>query len=165
MSNLGNTSGQFLTDQKNDLLDGNGNPTVGESYLDIVEFSLAQEGSSYVGTMKVNGDIPDRIDNSSYFVEWEFMIDADKNFYTNPWAGNTITRNDIGIDHMVRLYVRGTSRATQSYDVSKHTATSINFQVNENELKLIFAPSDIGGSEAFDSIAMTRKSRLIPGSR
>jgi len=155
--NLVNVVGQSLTDANGDLLDKSGNPAVGDPYLDIVEASLVIEGSSYLGTIKLDGDIPSKTNDNSIFIEWDFMIDADKNPSTSPWGYFPLAVNDIGVDYMARLCLLGDNRWGEVYNGPKNSFHEIDFQLNGNEIKLMFSPSDIGGSMSFDFVILVRK--------
>jgi len=152
-----NVVAQSLTDSRGDLLDKNGSPATGEPYLDILEANLVADGSTYVGTIKLDGDIPSKTSDSSIFIEWDFMIDADKNPSTCPWGSWPLVVNDIGVDYMVRLCLIDDNRYGQVYDGRRDSVHYANSQVKGNEIRLTFSPSDIGESTNFDFVVLVRK--------
>jgi hypothetical protein len=83
---LTNATAQSTTDPVGDLLDSDGKPAAGESYLDIIEVSLSQDGNNFVGTIKLSGNVPSKTSDPSVFIEWSLMIDSDRNPDTHPWG-------------------------------------------------------------------------------
>ena len=152
-----NVVGQPITDPSGDFLDKTGKPATGEQYLDIIEANLGVADNNYVGTIKLAGDIPVKTSSSSIFIEWDFMIDADKNPSTAPWGAFPLLVNDIGVDYMVRLCLLDNNRWGQTFDGPKNSFHDITSQVAGNEIKLPFSPSDIGGSTNFDFTILVRK--------
>ena len=77
--NLPNVIAQTFTDPKADLTDKKGNHVPAEEYLDIIESEIIFIDDNYIGTIKLNNDIPSKTEDSSLFIEWDLMIDSDKN--------------------------------------------------------------------------------------
>ena len=146
-----------LTDQEGDLLNKNGKPTVDESYLDIIEANLELVDDNYIGLIRLKGDIPSKTNESDIFVEWDFMIDADKKPSTNPWGHMPLLVNDLGVDYMVRLCLQDDKRWAQIYNGPQNDWFGIDFEISGNEIKLIFTPSEIGGFTNFDFVILVRK--------
>ncbi|MBS7645395.1 hypothetical protein KEJ44_05065 [Candidatus Bathyarchaeota archaeon] len=151
------TIGHPSTDPRGDLLDRNGNPTTGEPYLDIIEISLVIDGDNYVGTITLGGDVPSKAAEPSIFIEWDFMIDADKNPKTSSWGKVPLLINDIGVDYMVRLCLLENDRWGQIYNGPKNSFQGIDYEVDENMIKLTFSPEDVGGSTNFNFVVLVRK--------
>jgi len=149
--------GQSYIDPRGDLLDKNRNPTTGEPYLDIIEITLVSSGSEYVGTIKLDGDVPSKTADPSIFIEWDFMLDTDKNPNTSPWGRAPLLVNDIGVDYMVRLCLLGDDRWGEIYDGLKNSFYGIDSYVADNQIKLTFSPEDIRGSTCFDFVVLVRK--------
>jgi len=146
-----------LTDQEGDLLDKNGKPTVDESYLDIIEANLELVDDNYIGLIKLKGDIPSKTNESDIFVEWDFMIDADRKPSTSPWGHMPLLVNDLGVDYMARLCLQDDKRWAQIYNAPQNDWFGIDFEISGSEIKLIFTPSEIGGFTNFDFIILVRK--------
>ncbi len=114
-------------------------------------------------TITVAGNIPSQLDSST-FIEWDLMIDADRNSVTSPWttgslAGNQMVINGLGPDYMVRYYVMAsTNSGGQIWDgtTRKNSAASVPVQINGNQITLTFSPSDIGGSTDFYFVVLVR---------
>ncbi|MCW4033054.1 MAG: hypothetical protein NWF08_06635, partial [Candidatus Bathyarchaeota archaeon] len=146
-----------LTDQEGDLLNKNGKPTVDESYLDIIEANLELVDDNFIGLIRLKGDIPSKTNESDIFVEWDFMIDADKKSSTSPWGHMPLLVNDLGVDYMVRLCLQDDKRWAQIYNAPQNDWFGIDFEISGSEVKLIFTPSEIDGFTNFDFVVLVRK--------
>jgi hypothetical protein len=146
-----------LTDQEGDLLNKNGKPTVDESYLDIIEANLELVDDNYIGLIRLRGDIPSKTSESDIFVEWDFMIDADKKPSTSPWGHMPLLVNDLGVDYMARLCLQDDKRWAQIYNAPQNDWFGIDFEISGNKIELIFTPSEIGGFTNFDFVILVRK--------
>jgi hypothetical protein len=161
---LANATAQPLTDPTGDLLDSDGKPAVGESYLDIIESSLSQDSNNFVGTIKLNGNVPSKTSDPSVFIEWSLMIDSDRNPSTHPWGLGVeglyswpLTTNDIGVDYMVELCADDSGPWSRIFDGPRDSNRGGNAKVQGNTITLVFSPSDIGGSTNFDYVVLVRK--------
>jgi len=146
-----------LTDQEVDLLDKNGKPTVDESYLDIIEANLELVDDNFIGLIRLSGDIPSKTNESDIFVEWDFMIDADKKPSTSPGGHMPLLVNDLGVDYMVRLCLQDDKRWAQIYNAAQNDWFGIDFEISGSEIELTFTPSEIGGFKNFDFVVLVRK--------
>ncbi len=146
-----------LTDQEGDLLDKNGKPTVDESYLDIVEANLELVDDNFIGLIRLKGNIPSKTNESDIFVEWDFMIDADRKSSTSPCGHMPLFVNDLGVDYMVRLCLQDDTRWAQIYNAPQNDWFGIDSKISGSEIKLIFTPSEIGGFKNFDFVVLVRK--------
>jgi hypothetical protein len=124
-----------LTDQEGDLLDKNGKPTTDESYLDIIEADLELVDDNFVGLIRLKGDIPSKINESDIFVEWDFMIDADKKPSTSPWGHMPLLVNDLGVDYMVRLCLQDDKRWAQIYNAPQNDWFGIDSEISGNTIR------------------------------
>jgi hypothetical protein len=153
---------QPQSDPTGDLLDKFGRPSSGEAFLDIVESELALVGDSFLGTIRLLGDVPSKTESST-FIEWDFMIDADMSNKTRPWSGEDLYSmqllvNGIGVDYLVRLCLLGNDRYAQFYNGPKHKWEAGGpYEVNGNEITLGWLPSLIGGKTEFNFMVLVRR--------
>lgn len=144
-----------FSDPVGDLFDRNGNPISAESYLDIVTYDLSLSGGTYTGKITVNGPIPSSI-SSDTLVEWDFLIDADRNNATSPWRLAIIT-NTIGVDYLVRVTLLGGVHSGQVLGFVPRTTGNLTYKIDNQTVTIEFTSSDIGGSKDFDFVAVVRK--------
>jgi hypothetical protein len=144
-----------ITDPANDLFDKNGNTTTGEAYLDIVSTELLMYDSYYTGKIKVNGDLPTESENSSVFLEWDFLVDSDLNYNTG-WGGWNLMCNDIGPDYLIRLEFMDSQYSATVYFISTNETVLLDFSRNTDTIELTF-PRIPGQPEVFNYVVAARK--------
>ncbi len=142
-----------LPDAEGDFVRGDGEP-----YLDIVEVKLALIEGVYVCAIRLAGDVPSRLDDPELFIEWDLMIDADRDPSTAIWPGNVEFLNDLGVEYMVRLCLKGGDQYAEVFTRSRSGSQRqrIGFHVVGSEIRLLFLPSHIGGAKAFDFLTVAR---------
>ena len=94
---------QTFTDPIGDLFDPQGHPTTGDSYIDIVEVKAALTETTYIAHIKLAGALPTGVSDSSTFIEWDVLIDADQNPATHSWGPWSLIDNGIGVDALARM--------------------------------------------------------------
>jgi len=148
-----------FSDSTNDLFDRQGKPVTAEPYLDIVEARLIQSEAGYLARMKMNGALPSSLSDPSIFIEWDLLIDVDRDQQTHPWGSWPLIDNGIGVDMLVRLTLgpRGEGFKAEVYDLSTRTAKRIEFKVDGATVQFAFPSSLIGNPKAFDYVFAVRK--------
>jgi|GEM_PF-3498187 len=144
-------------DPARDLFDQNGTPAAGEAYLDITAVDIQKSGNQYVMLMQVNGPLPSKTPEKSTYIEWDFMIDADKNPNTGTrWP---LISNDIGYDYLVRLGLYGNHLSHEVLNVKANGAspTNLKYRVIQNVVELTVPESAIGTTSSFNWTAAVRK--------
>jgi hypothetical protein len=151
-------------DPTGDLFDKNNAAVTGESYLDITAVDIQKDGEEYIFLMKLAGDIPAKTPEPDYYIEWDFMIDADENFGTGAtWSlaannlGFELIANNIGYEYVVSLILTNNTYTYQIYDTESYQDSEISGRVIGNVVELTVPASVIGGSEAFDWTAAARE--------
>jgi hypothetical protein len=134
----------------------NGYPASAESYLDIVTYDLSLSDDTYTGTIVVNGPIPSAI-SSDILIEWDFLIDSDRNRATAPWGKLDIITNGIGVDYLARVVLVGSQFSGHAVGYAPKTTKNLTFKLDNQTITIQFTPSDIGGSKDFDFVAAVRK--------
>jgi hypothetical protein len=142
------------TDTTNDLFDKNGTPAVGEAYLDIVAADLSMYDSYYIGRIKLNGDLPVESENSTIFLEWDFLVDADLDAVTGwNWP---LMDNDIGPDYLIRLEFMDSTYLATVYFLSTGSSSELEYTI-EGDTVVITFPRIPGQPEVFNFIVAARK--------
>ena len=151
-------------DPTGDLFDKNDAAVTGESYLDITAVDVQKDGEEYIFLMKLVGDIPAKNPEPDYYIEWDFMIDADENLGTGAtWSlvandlGFELIANDIGYEYVVSLILTNNTYTYQICDTKSYQTSEISGRVIGNVVELTVPASAIGGSEAFDWTAAVRE--------
>lgn len=138
-----------------------GNPVPCEPSGDITQIELVNNGRGYLVTITVAGRIPSQLDSYT-MIEWDLLIDADRNNLTAPWEGaGTATgmwlANGLGVDYMVIYMMNGNSPGSaQIWDGSTKTTHTTPVQINGDEIAMTFLPSDISGSSDFYFLVLVR---------
>ena len=147
-----------LSDPVGDLLDPQGNPTAGESYLDIVEAEVSFEGSSCVVRINVSGPIPASVPES-VFIEWGLLIDADRNRTTRPWGDWFLIDNGLGADVLARVKLGkyGLEGEVITWSAGRAYGLPTDFKVDGTVAEVRFDTSKVGNSSAFDYVIEIRK--------
>lgn len=134
-----------------------------EPYMDIVGSEVSMSGGSYNGTIVVAGNIPSTTNSSSTYIEWDIMIDSDRNTHTNEWCGYPCkgvynsTVNGIGVDYLVRFWMQGLSSGGNIFDgASRKWIDFSSYKVTGNQIQLYWLPGDIGRSNFFDFVILLR---------
>ena len=171
ISNVVGVFAQYQPDPTGDCYWGNlGNGSAEsaapcEPYMDIVGSEVSMSGGSYNGTILFAGNVPSTTNSSSTYIEWDIMIDSDRNAKTNEWCGYPCqgiynsTVNGIGVDYMVRFWMQGLSSGAQIFDGSRSSNRWIDissYKVTGNQIQLYWLPGDIGGSSFFDFVILVR---------
>jgi hypothetical protein len=118
------------------------------AYMEVVSVDMAVSSGSYVGTINVAGTIPSSLGDPNRFLEWDFLIDADRNNLTNPWAPWSLVENDIGADYRLFLGLQGTRLSAAIQDLAHNTYANVKYSVskysaNGTAIQLTFTPSSI----------------------
>lgn len=147
-----------LTDPVADLFDKAGKPNVDEPYIDIVSADLASFDTYYLATIKLNGLLPAKFADTTAFLEWDFLVDADSMSATG-WRWPLIC-NDIGPDYLFRLEIKGESY-TGSYkgtflDIKQNKWGAIEFKIDGDTITLQIPKTIIQG-DSFDYVFAVRK--------
>jgi hypothetical protein len=138
-----------------------GNPVPCEPVGDITQIELVNSGRGYLVTITVAGRIPSQLDSYT-MIEWDLLIDADRNNLTAPWEGaGTATgmglANGLGVDYRVIYMMNGSSPGNAHvWDGSTKTSHTTPVQINGNEIAMTFLPSDISGSSDFYFLVLVR---------
>ena len=144
-------------DPARDLFDQNGIPAVGDAYLDITAVDVQKSGNQYFMLMQVNGPLPSKTPEKRTYIEWDFMIDADKNPNTGTrWP---LISNDIGYDYLVRLglYDSNLSHEVLNVKANGSSPTNLKYRVIQNVVELTVPDSAIGTTSSFNWTAAVRK--------
>ncbi|HEY41735.1 MAG TPA: hypothetical protein G4O18_07740 [Dehalococcoidia bacterium] len=151
-------------DPTGDLFDKNDAAVTGDSYLDVTAVDIQKDGEEYIFLMKLVGDIPAKTPEPDYYIEWDFMIDADENCGTGAtWSlvannlGFELIANNIGYEYVVSLILTGNTYTYQIYDMESYQDSEISGRVIGNVVELTVPASVIGDSEAFDWTAAARE--------
>ncbi len=146
-------------DPGGDLFNSRGNPTSGEGDLDIVGVELAREGFDYVARIKLLGTLPTGISDPSVFIEWDLLVDCDRNPNTRSWGPWPLIDNGLGVDMLVRLCLSsdGYSGHILSWEGDNQTYLPIDYSVNEGIAELRFDPFLIQNPAAFDYVVAVRE--------
>ena len=151
-------------DSTGDLFDKNGMVVTGNSYLDITAVDVRKDGDQYIFLMKLLGDVPAKTPKSSTSIEWDFMIDADRNIFTGAtWSlaannlGFDLIANNIGYEYVVSLILTNNTYTYQIYDTKSYQNSKISGRVIGNVVELTVPASVIGSSEAFNWTAAVRE--------
>jgi len=133
-------------------------------YVQVVSVDMAVSSGSYVGTINLAGIIPFSLADPNCLLEWDFLIDADRNSLTNsggPWTSlpssfpQTLFENDIGADYIAGLEQHGT--AYRGVNASWSVPVNLSGFLATQSVRLIFAPSSIGGAANFDFVVTVRE--------
>ena len=148
---------QWLSDPVGDLLDPQGKPTMGESYLDIVEAEVLFEGSSCVFRINVSGPIPATVP-ASVFVEWDLLIDVDRNRSTRPWGNWALIDAGLGVDVLTRVTLSSDGFVGEviTWTEGRSSTEITDFEVDGNVAELRFDTSKLGEVSAVDYVVAVR---------
>ena len=134
-------------------------PVPAEGHLKIVRVALAQEEGQHLAEIELAGDLPPELSDSRASVEWDLLIDSDRNPSTSPWGRAPQFANDIGVDHMVRLCLHRDMYWAEARDcrVTPRRVTRVGFRKSGTSIWLMFSSGDTGEAEAFDYVVCVRK--------
>jgi hypothetical protein len=151
--------GQTFTDPTGDLFDSQGRPATGDSYLDIVEVEMIQTGTTYVGRIKLAGALPTGVSDSSTFIEWDMLIDADQNSGTHSWGPWPLIDNGIGVDALLRVTwsSSGYSGELLMWPGGTRSTQKIDFKVDGATVEMRVDASGRSVPTAFDLVIAVRK--------
>jgi hypothetical protein len=146
-------------DPMNDCTDSNGLNASCDPYMDITQSELT---GNYAVKIIVADNMPSQLGDKSIVIEWDLMVDADRNSLTSPWGSSTtafgqLVANGIGVDYMIRYTLQGIAQVGQVFDGPSKTYHNTPFQISGNQITLTFLPSDIGGSTNFYFTILVRK--------
>ena len=132
-------------------------------YVDIVGSEVSMSGGSYNGTIVLAGNVPSTTNTSSVWIEWDIMIDSDRNPATNEWCTTPCTTiyssatNGIGVDYVVRYGLQGIQGGGEIFDGRTGNWVNLStYNVARNEIQLYWNPSDIGGPTVFNFVVLVR---------
>ena len=150
---------QTFTDPTGDLFDSQGRPATGDSYLDIVEVEMSQTGTTYVARMKMAGALPTGVSDSSTFIEWDLLIDADQNPGTHSWGPWPLIDNGIGVDALLRVTwsSSGYSGELLMWPGGTRSTQKIDFKVDGATVEMRVDASGHSVPTAFDLVIAVRK--------
>jgi hypothetical protein len=121
------------------------------------------KGGVYNGTITLASIVPLTANSSSTWIEWDIMIDADRNPNTNTWCSTPCTApemqlmvNGIGVDYVVRYWVSGLSNGAQICCTGGSWNAISSYQVTGNRILLRWFANDIGGSNFFNFMILAR---------
>lgn len=135
-----------------------GDPVLCQPIGDITQVDLLNSGRGYLITITFAGNIPSKFDNYTIqSIEWNLLIDADRNNLTSPWAAaGTATdlwlANGLGVDYTVTYTMNRNSAppsTAEIWDGSTETTHTTPVQINGNQIAMTFLPSDISHSSDF----------------
>jgi len=139
-------------------LSPSGTPSTCPPYMEVVSVDMAVSSGSYVGTIGIAGTIPSSLGDPNRFLEWDFLIDADRNNLTNPWGPWTLVENDIGADYRLFLGLLGTQLSAAVQNLAHNTYANAKYSVNGLVIQLTVTPSPpIGGAANFDFVVAVRE--------
>jgi len=151
-------------DPAGDLFDENNVAISGENFLDIIAIDVGKDGKQYVFLMKLSGDVPTKTLESNAFIEWNFMIDVDKDFDTGTtWSlanndlGFELIANDIGYEYVVRYSLTGSTSKYQIFNTKSGKSSDISGRVIGNVVELTVPTSFIAIADSFKWTAAVRK--------
>lgn len=144
-----------LSDATGDLLDGSGKPITAENYLDIAEAEVSIIGTNYRFRMKVNGQLPTKLDDTLVALEWDFFIDAD-NSRASGW-NYSIAANDTGPDYLVSLNLKGSQADGMLLDILNNKYTKVASKITGDTLEVSFTWTLMQQIQSFDCVAAARK--------
>jgi len=125
-----------------------------ELWLDITGTRVYRSGGHYTVRIELGGPVPEQFPAST-FVEWDILIDADRDTRTGQkWP---LIANDIGYDYLARVARQGTNYSQMVYRVADGSIKNINYRVENSAIELYVAPELIGGSQSFDWVVAIRK--------
>jgi hypothetical protein len=155
-------SSAVYTDPVGDLFDKNGDSTTGENYLDIVKSQISLTAGLYTVHIELNEHCPQQTSEPTTFIEWDILIDTDKNANTGTkWP---LIGNDIGYDYMARMTLQDTQYGRGLLKVNTNTWSDIdylvavyNWQKVSNIIDLYIPANVIGSPDSFNWIITVRK--------
>ena len=155
-------SSAVYTDPVGDLFDKNGNSTTGENYLDIVKSQISLTAGLYTVHIELNEHCPQQTSEPTTFIEWDILIDTDKNANTGTkWP---LIGNDIGYDYMARMTLQDTQYGQGLLKVNTNTWSDIdylvavyNWQKVGNIIDIYIPANVIGSPDSFNWIIAVRK--------
>ena len=155
-------SSAVFTDPVGDLFDKNGNSTTGENYLDIVKTQVSLTEGLYTVHIELNEHCPQQTSEPTTFIEWDILIDTDKNVNTGTkWP---LIANDIGYDYMARMTLQDTQYGQGLLIVNTNTWSDIdyivaifNWEKVGNIIDLYIPANAIGNPDNFNWIIAVRK--------
>jgi hypothetical protein len=140
--------------------------------MQVVGVNMTLSSGSYVGTINLAASPPASLGDPKRFLEWDFLIDADRNSLTHPWepwnsslgSSQALFENDVGVDYRAGLTLQGKSYQPVGAGLKIHFNSS--GQITFESIELIIDPSAIGGSTGFDFIVSVREYAKVgdPGS-
>jgi len=150
----------MFVDPADDMHTANGF-AVATPYLDITSYQLSVSTSTgtpiYNATFNMNGKIPA---SATGFVAWELLVDADYNAMTAPCGHYWLLDHQIGVDYVIRFYIRGNSFGAEAYTCDSNSGSQISMtpptvKVQGNQVTLLFCESDIGMATVFAYVFAT----------
>jgi hypothetical protein len=150
-------SSTLNVDPLNDLFDKNGNRTQNEGYLDIVRSQIFFSDRQYTARIELNGKLPNQTDLPSSFIEWDLLVDSDRNPGTGlRWP---LIGNDIGYDYLIRVSLKDAKWEPIILVTSTNARHTIPYSVKDNIVELYFPMEAIDDSSNFNWIVAVRKYR------
>ncbi len=146
-------------DPVGDLFNSKGSPTTGEGSLDIAGVELACEESGYVARINLLGRLPTSVSDPSVFIEWDLLVDADRNPNTRSWGPFALIDNGLGVDVLIRVCLDsdGYTGHALAWPGGNETYSAIDYSVGEGVVELRFDEFLIGTPAAFDYVVAVRK--------
>jgi len=146
-------------DPLGDLFDSKGTSTTGEGSLDIGRVELACEESGYVARINLLGAPPASVPDPSVFIEWDLLIDSDRNANTRSWGPFALIDNGLGVDVLIRVCLdsEGYSGHALAWPGGNETYSAIDYSVDEGVVELHFDTFLIGNPAPFDYVVAVRK--------
>ncbi len=136
-------------DPEGDIFDKSGNPLKGDDYLDITGAGVTASGGRYLVTITLKGNLPQKTPAMGTFIEWDFMIDSDKNSATgNVWP---LITNDLGVEYMARVTLTDNKWNSEVFSItSPNNKKRIYFTLKDNTIEMVVPASEIGKSTSFN---------------
>jgi len=146
-------------DPVGDLFNSKGSPTTGEGSLDIAGVELACEESGYVARINLLGTLPTSVPDPSVFIEWDLLIDSDRNANTRSWGPFALIDNGLGVEVLIRacLSSDGYTGHALTWPGGNETYSAIDYAVDDGVIELHFDQFLIGTPAAFDYVVAVRK--------
>ncbi|MGD0424059.1 MAG: TlpA disulfide reductase family protein [Candidatus Bathyarchaeia archaeon] len=135
---------------------------VADKYIDITQVSVGKRGPTYIFNISMAGPLPPASSaSSSTFVEWDVLLDLDRNNATHPCGSYPSDDNGIGVDAIARLTWwgdnSGYSGELMTWPNGTQTFQTIGFKVNGTVATIYLEPSMIHNPNSFDFVYRVAK--------
>lgn len=128
-----------------------------QGFIGIQSVSNTTVGNEIKFSLKMNGDIPQKLSNDTIFIEWDILIDADENKATYSWGPWEEVSNDLGVDYLVRVMMMNQfGIAGQIINQKKGIMEPIQYSVDQNMIYLTIDKNKIGNPAEFFYTALVR---------